>query len=45
MEQNDQRNDCTKKCEAEFIRYTARARSGGIEALRICRDQCPPPGR
>jgi hypothetical protein len=41
MEHNENRNDCVTQCEAEFIRYTARKRSGGIESLRICRERCP----
>ena len=36
----ENREDCEKKCVAEFIRHTTRKPVGGAEMLRVCRDGC-----
>ena len=36
----DKRQECMQTCEAEFVHTLARKPSGGVEALRVCRDKC-----
>ena len=36
----DKRQECMQTCEAEFVHTSARKPSGGVEALRVCRDKC-----
>ncbi len=40
---NHTAGQCKEACETAFIRYTARKRAGGIEALRVCREACRRP--
>ena len=39
-EQKDKK-DCCAECEVRFVRHTARTYTGGVEALRLCREKCP----
>jgi len=42
---DDQRELCVRRCRDKFIAYTARKPVGGVEALRICRENCDQPGQ
>jgi hypothetical protein len=36
----DHRQQCKRKCTKAFIEYTETKPVGGVEALRICRENC-----
>jgi hypothetical protein len=36
----DHRRHCMLECREAFIRYTETKPVGGVEALRICRENC-----
>ena len=36
----ERRRQCILKCRDEFIAYTEAKPVGGVEALRICREDC-----
>jgi hypothetical protein len=38
----EDRKQCQLGCEDEFISCTSRQPSGCAEALRLCREGCPP---
>ena len=37
---DNQRHACMQQCEAVFIQFSAQKPVGGVEAMRICRENC-----
>jgi hypothetical protein len=37
----EDRKGCMVECEKQYVRHTQKTFTGGVEALRRCREQCP----